>query len=103
MYDYNIDAPDEFYVSSFSPVEHEYKDIVKVEIGGIKLDQVKRVFVKGPDGAESNLKIESQNTESLCVSANKDFTIPENSMFFIILAGDNKSWYPIGPMIRLRK
>ena len=101
MYDYNIDAPDEFYVSSYSPIEHNCEDVVKVEIGGINLDNVKRAFVKGPNGDESDLSIDTQNRESLSVSAKEGFTIPENSMFFIILIGESSSWYPIGPMIRL--
>lgn len=102
MSKFNLDAPVNFMVTSFTPVEHTFDSDSKVHIGGANLNKVIDALIKLPNGILKTVKIEALSADNMTVDFSNE-NIPENLMFFIILKGVNNSWYPVGPLMKLRE
>lgn len=96
--DFDIEAPVEFFVTGFSPLEQKADEDVVVEISGQSLSKIKKAFVQ-IKGSEVYLPHSFGDVfGTVNIPAG---TIPSNSLFFIILIGeDDSSWTPIGPMMK---
>lgn len=96
--DFDIEAPVEFFVTSFTPLEQKADEDVMVELSGQSLSKIKKAIVQ-IKGVE--IELEHSFGEMFGTVKIPSGTIPSNSLFFIILIGeDNSSWTPIGPMMK---
>lgn len=100
MSDLKLNAPNpDFFVTSFGPVELD-KDHNHVEVGGVNLDKVVRAYIKDTLGIDQEVDIYAQTPERLGLEFN-NIELPKKTMFFVIIQGEDSSWYPVGPMIKL--
>lgn len=93
-----IEAPVEFFVTGFTPMEQKADEDVVVELSGQSLSKIKKAFVQ-IKGVE--IELEHSFGEMFGTVKIPAGTVPHNSLFFVVLIGeDNSSWIPIGPMMK---
>jgi len=103
---YNISAPVEFLVASFTPVEFPAgKEEHTLHISGGNLGRVNRILFKHPISGEiiGEFDIPDKQRYNGQLQVQVPAEMPDNTMFFAILEGRNDSWYPVGPLIKLLK
>lgn len=97
-----IDAPVDFFVSSFGPVEHDINSN-SVDIGGSNLHKVVQALIRLPDGRDYHVAIKGERSSEQITADFSEVPIECNIMFFIVLIGEDEAWHPVGPMIKLRQ
>lgn len=91
----DVEAPINFFVTSFSPLQIPVSRRQEIEICGVGLDNVRSAFIN-----DFVCSIEEQTAERMKVIIDENI-LEQSTGFFIILEGDQNAWYPVGPMIAI--